>query len=257
MFFLDSDDILETDCISILISRALRYNAEIVKSSHRSVDFNGNILNEFTYAQEKLVDDWFLKEYRYVQNNFDPIYSWNKLYSRSFLEKHEMRYKHNFHEDAFFTFLEIQNATRVILVPRITYNYLIRPNSLTTSETNFEKISVFVDNYDYINDYFKSSKSLYSNCCVVDYFMMKYIMVVRDSVRSKNLSQSEKRFLLKKAFETPDLLSKEFFKLLKSKRKRVLLILLVKMLPFYLNVALVYAYHILKGNRVEKVEFVA
>ena len=251
LYFLDSDDFLEDNCISLLISRALKYDAEIVKSSHRFIDENENSLNVFNYTKEKFIDDVFLKENKYVKNNSHPIYSWNKLFSRSFLEKFKMRYKHSFHEDAFFTFLEVENATRVVLSPQITYNYLVRENSLTTSETSFEKISVFIDNYDYVNNYFISSKSLYSYCCIVDFFMMKYIMIVRDSIKSDNINKKNKFILLRKAFQTPNLNTVNFFKILKSKKKKIFLILIIKILPFYLNVLLVYTYHILKGNKIK------
>jgi len=251
LYFLDSDDFLEDKCISLLISKAIKYNAEIVKSSHRSIDENGNLLSVFKYTKEEFVDDIYLKKDKYIDNNYHPIYSWNKLFSRLFLEKFKMRYRHNFHEDAFFTFHEIENAKKVVLSTQITYNYLVRENSLTTSETSFEKINVFIDNYNYVNNHFISSNSLYSYCCKVDVFMMKYIMIVRDSFKSNNINKINKFILLKKAFQTPSFKIIDFFEILKSKKKKLIFILIIKILPFYLNVKLVYIFHFLKGNKIK------
>jgi glycosyltransferase involved in cell wall biosynthesis len=250
LIFLDSDDFLEPGCISHLVSLSQKYDADIVKSSHRSLDENNVVLKEELYPKEEVFDNHEFKNKLYIKNYHHSFYSWNKLYKRSFLKDNEMQYKHDVVEDAFFTFNEVENAKKIVLTPNITYNYLVRPNSLTNIEATFGKISVFVDNKKFIDDFYKNNKNLYAYCCKIDIFIMTYIMVVRDAFASSLISKENKLKLLHQAFETPKLPFKIFFAATFYKNWKVALIVLVKCLPFSANLKMVNLYHKFKGNKV-------
>jgi glycosyltransferase involved in cell wall biosynthesis len=249
LYFLDSDDFLEAECISYLISLSQKYNADIVKSSHRDIDECGSTLSLKRYPGESVFKTDEFKKLVYTKNLYHPIYSWNKLYKRSFLVDNHMHYRHDFHEDAFFTFNELENAKKIIVTPKVTYNYLVRSNSLTTSDTSFEKISVFIDNKKFIEKFFNTNDHLYAYCCQVDVFVMTYIMIVRDAYASDNISKINKIMLLKKAFETPKLPLKMLYLIFISKKWKLVLLLLVKILPFFANMNMVQLYNMLKGGK--------
>ena len=249
LYFLDSDDFLEVGCISYLISLSQQYNADIVKSSHREIDECGSTLSLKRYLGEFVFENDEFKKLVYNKNLYHPIYSWNKLYKRSFLLDNHMNYRHDFHEDAFFTFNEVENAKTIVLTPEVTYNYLVRSNSLTTSDTSFEKISVFVDNKKFVEKFFKKNDRLYAYCCRVDIFIMTYIMIVRDAYASDNISNINKIMLLQQAFETPKLPLKILHLIFISKKWKLMLLLLVKILPFFANLKMVELYNLLKGDK--------
>lgn len=250
LFFLDSDDFLEPNCISHLVSLSLKYDADIVKSSHKSFDENGAISNEIRYPKEELFQNYEFKNKLYIKNYLHSFYSWNKLFKRSFLINNQMHYKHDVAEDAFFTFSEIENAKKIVVTPNITYYYLVRSNSLTNIEATFEKIAVFADNKKFIEDFYRNNKCLYAYCCKIDIFIMTYIMVVRDGFASSIISKKDKLKLLKEALKTPKLPFKIFCKAALYKKWKIALIILVKCMPFFINLKMVHLYHILKGNKV-------
>ena len=250
LIFLDSDDFLEPGCISHLVSLSQKYNADIVKSSHRCLDESGIILEEKVYPKEEVFENNEFKENLYMRNYFHSYYSWNKLYKRSFLTENQMHYKHDVVEDVFFNFNEIENAKKIVVTPNITYNYLERPDSLTNVEASFNKINVYVDNKKFINDFYRNNKNLYAYCCKIDIFIMTYIMVIRDGFASSLISKKNKFQLLHQAFETPKLPFNLYWSLIYYKSWKVALILMVKYLSFSVNLKIVNFYHLYKGNKV-------
>jgi glycosyltransferase involved in cell wall biosynthesis len=246
LYFLDSDDYIEPNTIELMVREALTFNADVVKASHCNVDEDGHILKNIQYKEKDIIDSKILKYNIYVKNEYHPIYSWNKLYKSSFLKNNKIRYNHNFHEDALFSFLEIEKAEKVILLPNITYNYLVRNSSLTRSTMTVEKTEIFISIRDFIYDYYKEKRTITTTCCQIDSFVMCYIMTVRDAYNSKQISESEKLLLCRLAFQPPRIPIKLLFPLLLSKRYKVILSIIVKILPFKLNMLLVKFYHIIK-----------
>lgn len=249
LIFLDSDDFLEPECISHLVSLSRKYDADIVKSSHRSFDENGKIIENIQYPKEYFFKNNAFKNALYLKNYSHPIYSWNKLYKRSFIIDNHMHYKHDVVEDVFFSFNEVEKAKKVVVTPKITYNYLLRSDSLTNIEATYNKINVYVDNKKFIEDYYKNNQSLYVYCCKVDIFIMTYIMVVRDAFLSSVISRKDKLKLLHEALKTPKIPFKFFLIVSIYKKWKVALIILVKFLPFSFNLKMVYLYHLCKGNK--------
>lgn len=250
LFFLDSDDFLEPHCISHLVSLSQKYDADIVKSSHKSLNENGTILQEIRYPKEDVFENHEFKNKLYLRNYLYSYYSWNKLFKRSFIKDNHMHYIHDEVEDAFFTFSEIENAKKIAVTPNITYNYIVRPDSLTNKEATFDKISVFVDNKKLIEESYRDNEYLYAYCCRIDVFIMTYIMIVRDGFSSSIISKDQKLELLHQAFKTPNLPLSKFCALVLYKKWKVALIILVKCLPFSVNSWIVHVYHLIKGNKV-------
>ena len=167
-----------------------------------------------------------------------------------FYLKNNLRYLHNVVEDAVFSFLEIKNITKVVLMPNISLNYLIRESSITNAvmynNISIETAKIYLSIRDYefsLND----SQILEDVCSNLDVFFFCYIMTVRDSYKSKNISKKDKLELCRNAFKTPVIPLKMFFPLLYSKKKNFLLLLVVKILPYRLNILVVNLYHKLKS----------
>lgn len=247
LYFLDSDDYLERSCIEILTYNATKYDVDIVKSSHRHVDINGKELKKSCYPKKILMNNKDLQYNIYVNNNFHSVYSWNKLYKSSFIKDFNFKYIHDFYEDIFFSFMELNYSNKVILLPGITHNYLIRENSITNVEPTYEKLNVFLENKELISKNFNKKKSIVNYCCEINIFIMTYIMIVRDGYKSSLISQEKRNELLKGAFKTPYIPLVYIPKILISKKFKLILLLIIKMLSFNLNMTLVKLYHIYKN----------
>ena len=157
LFFLDSDDYLEPSSISQFVEEAVINDADIVVGSHRSIDISNKILNHYQFSEKEILDNESLKNYIYVENNFYPVYAWNKLYKRSFLKNYNLRYIHNDVEDLLFSFQVIEKAKKIIFLPNISLNYLVREESLTRALFKFERAEIFISIRDFIYDSHKNN----------------------------------------------------------------------------------------------------
>lgn len=251
LYFLDSDDYIEPFTISLMIKEALANDADIVAASHRSVDEVGNKTNLFQYADKRVFDNSLLKHYVYVENGYFSVYSWNKLYKSSFLKDNKIKYIHNVVEDAVFAFLEIKNINRIVLIPEITLDYLIHSSSITNAimynDLSLDTARIYLSIRDYKYSSNKGSIELVDLCSNVDAFIFGFIMTIRNSYKSKSISSQEKLNLCRSAFITPNIPIKDFVPLLSSKKTNLILLIVVKLLPFRFNMFLVKLYNKIKN----------
>jgi glycosyltransferase involved in cell wall biosynthesis len=250
LFFLDCDDYIEPSTISLLVKEAIANDADIVGASHRSVDEAGNIITLFQYDSKRIFDNRMLRHHIYVENGYYAVYAWNKLYKSSFLKENNIRCIHNIIDDAAFSFSVVKNNNKIVLLPEITLNYLIRSSSITNA-VMYRDLSIatainFLDIRDYIYSSNIGSNDLITTCSNVDAFAFGYISTVRNSFKSKSIPYHDKIKLCRSAFITPDIPLKNFFKLLNSKKRSLIMLLVVKILPFRVNMLLVKLYHKIK-----------
>lgn len=246
LYFLDSDDFIEPYTISLLVKEAIESQADIIAASHQSIDGKGNVLEVFQYREKRIFNNKDFKKYVYRENGYFSVYSWNKLYKKSFLKDNNLRYIHNVVEDAVFSFLEIRNVNKILLLPNVTLNYLINDSSITNAimynDLSLEIAKIYLSIRDY--EFSVNNSDIVEDVCSnIDVFYFCYIMIVRDSYKSKNISEKEKLKLCRDAFITPIIPLKYLFSLLHAKKKSLLLLLAVKIMPFRLNLLLVKLYH--------------
>lgn len=251
LYFLDSDDYIDSFTISLMVTEAISHDADIVAASHCSFDETENEVDKFQYAVKRTFDNSLLKHYVYVDNGYFSVYSWNKLYKRSFLRDNNIKCMHNVVEDAVFSFLVIEKAKKTVVLPNITLHYLIRNSSITNTimynDVSLDTARIYLSIRDYKYSLKQDNDKLETICSNVDAFMFAYISTVRNSYISKSISNQEKLNLCKSAFVTPQIPLKYFLQSLKSKKASLLLLLLVEVLPFKFNMLLVKLYHKIKS----------
>ena len=251
LYFLDSDDYIEPFTIRLMVSEAVSHDADIVAASHCSFDETENKIEMFQYAVKRTFDNSLLKHYVYVENGYFSVYSWNKLYKKSFLRDNNIKCMHDVVEDAVFSFLIIEKAQKTVVLPDITLNYLIRNSSITNTimynDVSLDTAKIYLSIRDYKYSLNESSSKLESICSNVDAFLFSYISTVRNSYKSKSISNKEKLNLCQLAFITPKISMKYFFQVLYSKKASLILLFVVKILPFRFNMLLVKLYHKIKS----------
>lgn len=138
IFLLDSDDFLSEDCIEKLYTEAIRNHAEAVYGSVKPVndkdqpiDIGQNYLNQpYKVFHEK--DGLALFANHRLHPTFRD-YIWNTLIRRDFIEKNQLRFKQAmFCDDMIFSADMTPLVTDAVLIPDITYYYVIRDNSLSS-----------------------------------------------------------------------------------------------------------------------------
>ena len=138
LYFMDSDDRISKDAISILFEKAEETNAETVWGSFVNMDFNTE--NEIPsinglgrYPDLELFGSDSLASYgcksidEYLQQSI-----WNILYRTDFIKNNHLRFKqHGSFDDGIFQAEMQPLVNRAVLMSNVTYYYYLRPNSLT------------------------------------------------------------------------------------------------------------------------------
>lgn len=144
IYFLDSDDEITSECISILVNTA--------NNSNRP-DF---VIGDIDIISNSNIPDLYLKMgSKYITNNEEIlrlfvlshwyVMAWNKLIKSTFLKKENLYfYEGIIHEDVLWSFLLANKAVSMASITNRTYKYYIRNNSLTTSPTQKNVESLYV-----------------------------------------------------------------------------------------------------------------
>lgn len=135
IYFMDSDDILSTNCIELLHRTMQQHQTDFVAASYAT--FETNILQkiDYTYPEKKILNNNHeILEHYFTQKKKIFVFMWNKLYSTSFLRKNHIQCIHPIVEDDLFLFQVLLHANSCCLIPDITYFYYINPTSITNQQ---------------------------------------------------------------------------------------------------------------------------
>ena len=138
LYFLDADDIITPDAISLLHENAIQNDAEMVYASHERIEeFDGNHNSTvFQHAKRNFTQENEFANYAYEEYGRLPAPVWNILFRMEVFGKNQLRFADtNFWEDFTFHMDLPSYVTRVSMLPDITYKYICRSGSLS----NFQK----------------------------------------------------------------------------------------------------------------------
>lgn len=134
LFFMDSDDIITSDCIEILYKAMKEHPVDFVAASFVRRDWAGKVYPGGCQYTDTLLEggEFAVAKYRYKRGGNIFVTVWNKLYPVSFLRRNDIRcIPHHIHEDSWFTYQVILNAKSCRLLPNCTLFYTYNPESLT------------------------------------------------------------------------------------------------------------------------------
>ena len=133
LYFLDSDDYIELNTIGIMVNYAEKYHTDVVNASTRIISYEtGEEFPAFTYPSFKLIKgkDEFAKFVCQDLKWHIGVASWNNLFLMSFLIQNNLFFSARKDEDALFLSDYYSEVECAVLLPNITYNYVIRPGSI-------------------------------------------------------------------------------------------------------------------------------
>lgn len=131
--FVDSDDYIEPQTIELLVKEAEANEADAVFASSRKVVYGTNEEQPtFVYRKrEVLVGRDVFAHYLCQDLRWHiGINAWNILFLVGFLQKHNFRFAARKDEDALFLSDFYSEIERAVLLPDVTYNYVLRPGSI-------------------------------------------------------------------------------------------------------------------------------
>ena len=131
--FVDSDDYIELETIKLLVNEAETNNTDAVFASSRKIIYGTDEeMPTFKYrSREVLVGKDVFANYLCQDLRWHiGINAWNILFNRDFLLRNNLLFAARKDEDALFLSDFYSEIERAVLLPDITYNYVIRPGSI-------------------------------------------------------------------------------------------------------------------------------
>lgn len=131
--FVDSDDYIEPETIEVLLKEAEEHDTDVVLASSRKIVYGTNREEPtFTYKKKKVLigKDVFANYLCQDLRWHIGINAWNNLFKLDFLLKNNLRFAARKDEDALFLSDFYSEVERAVLLPDVTYNYVLRPGSI-------------------------------------------------------------------------------------------------------------------------------
>jgi glycosyltransferase involved in cell wall biosynthesis len=131
--FVDSDDYIEPETIEVLLKDAEEHDTDVVLASSRKIVYGTNReVPTFTYKKKEVLigKDVFANYLCQDLRWHIGINAWNNLFKLDFLLKNNLRFAARKDEDALFLSDFYSEVERAVLLPNVTYNYVLRPGSI-------------------------------------------------------------------------------------------------------------------------------
>lgn len=138
LYFMDADDVITENAISLLMHQLQLYQAEIAFGSYEKTETSG-LKSIYQYPEIQLFEEDALANFSYRKFGGIQASACNYLVKLSVLREHHLRFVDvNYWEDMVFTFDLVTYIHRAVLISQITYYYLCRENSLSNYQARQE-----------------------------------------------------------------------------------------------------------------------
>ena len=131
LYFMDADDMIAANTITLLMDSLQRYEAEIAFGSYEKIGTDGG-REVYQYPELQLLGEDLLASFAYRKYGGIQASACNFLVKTSLLrDQHHRFIDTDYWEDLVFTFDLVTFVTRAVLLPDITYSYWCHENSLS------------------------------------------------------------------------------------------------------------------------------
>lgn len=141
LFFLDADDLMVPDAISLLVDVARKYEVQFVAASYEKVEtYHGHVKKiEYLLPSKVFRHEHELATFAFAQYGALQANVWNVLMDLQLLRQYSLRFiDTNYWEDMAFKYTMVTYITRAVLLPNVTYSYMCRENSLSNFQARQE-----------------------------------------------------------------------------------------------------------------------
>lgn len=170
LVFVDSDDYVSKEMISILLNVAILNNADIVECNFLEFSENNKIKESNI---DNIVDSKCYSSYEAINSlvcntGITPI-AWNKIYKRQIFS--QLRYKEGiYHEDEELIVKLLSSANNICKIDVPLYFYMIRNGSITNSKFNKKHLDII----KIMEDRIQTLKELNCNDFIVDLTIVRF-----------------------------------------------------------------------------------
>ena len=205
LYFMDSDDVMAKNAISLLMQNIRQYDAEIAIGSYEKIEISGKRIL-YQYPALQLIGEDKLAIYAYRKLSGIQASACNYLVKTSLLRSNNLHFiKTNYWEDLVFTFDLVTYISSAVLLPDITYSYLCHEDSLSHYQERRvipkDEILQNVKTIDYLKkpSSFIYNKVYYPQRCYViammDFYLVFHVLEKRKRIIPKISNQEIKAIL--------------------------------------------------------------
>lgn len=149
LFFLDSDDYIEHDCIESLYRAIKEDNTKIAVALPRVIYSSGAVVEKATGEHQVFSTEESLRLLMYDEKI--SVSAWAKLYSKDIISDIRFPVSRLFEDNA-TTYKFIASTDKVTFISKSVYNYIIRKGSITRSKFSLKRLDV-IKSTDEMCDY--------------------------------------------------------------------------------------------------------
>jgi len=141
IIFVDSDDFIENNALSVLIDNYSRNNADIIIGDARSIKdgvlgpgYKGSFMESRLLTKQEIAD--YARHYLKKPNKFTLFaYSWGRLFKSSIVKDNRVFFNVDLHtfEDVAFNFDYLNYAEKIFFLKEPVYNHLIHNNYMSAT----------------------------------------------------------------------------------------------------------------------------
>lgn len=180
IFFMDSDDVIPSDCIDLMYNIAIKDNSDIVIGSIKICDIYGVESDKYEYSDMFFKTSYEYMIYRIKYKNYILPCTWNKLYKLNVLRKNGIKcIPYHITEDQIFDCQVSFYCQRNSIISNFTYYYIQRDNSVMDKIRKFEITNKRSREYLDIIKYKFNFYEEYRNTELCDYLL---ILLVIESI---------------------------------------------------------------------------
>lgn len=185
ILYVDGDDWIEPNFITYYLKAAIKYNADVVISSHMEnlagrVEILSNTITPGFYNKEDLISKVYPKMlYNGKFSQFGIFsYVWGKLYRKEILIQNQLNVNEKIFigEDAACLYPTLIDANSLVILDKPFYHYRQRVDSLikTQKKNEINKITIF---YNYLKKIFKKKGYLDIMLPQLQFFILSLLTV--------------------------------------------------------------------------------
>lgn len=221
IFFVDSDDYISKEAISVLLKHVKQIDADITIGNYNIFNQNNEVKQVNTFDEISLEKELLnspQERYKYFFGNSFGIQVWNRLYKSSFIKKNNVMFEKQVYygEDFLFNMKLFIRNPKICLVDSTTYFYYQNSESITNSyKENLAEQYLYLLNSFY--NYVKENNKLDENQDLIAYSAFTFIdTCALNTYIYSNKKFSEMKMEIEK-FKYSDIINKAIKDLSKGK----------------------------------------
>ncbi len=194
LFFMDADDLIRSDTISLLVATAEKHRAEVVMASYERVEMYHETpqhvkcqLPHRVFSGEHELACFAFSSYGAVQATVA-----NTLMELELIRTNRLRFiETNYWEDLAFKYTLVTYVTRAVLLSDITYSYMCREQSLSNFQKRYTiRKEEFLNNAATLEQFKQPYKRLLGKPYFsgwLSFALQTDFYIVREALRSRKL----------------------------------------------------------------------